>query len=582
MNKLFVIILAAFSTLLGPRQAHSEVYTIGQVVPIKANFNQDLGPSTMTVRLNNQQVIVLNQVNGKSLGGSYTIGANQNIPDLAIEEILSANITNLNGGIETNYKLPSSPGNLIAENSEITRNLGDSSNIMIGNFRAIPVGANPYGISAPVVINGRTYIYVACQGAAIVQKIDTYIEQVVETYNVGQEPYGLKAVNVAGVMYIYVANTGSDTVSAINTINGNITTIPVGVKPYYVTSTATKVYVSNSLTNDVSVIDTLTQSVVASPFVGTYPRGVALHQFDIYIANYGDLNYGGGNSVSVISTSTNTNTATIPLPLGHIGPRGITLARNHYLFVTNYLSNNVSLVNPHVNKVFPTPEDGQINVPSGINVGKGPRGIIAVDSLNKVYVENFDEGTLSIINSETFSEINRVKVGHSPSGMSIVGNKLYISSFQDNALYVLDVSTDKLKVPIITEGKIQYEFFDDFYSQKVQRATMFTDSGDIGAVITFDTNGNALKLTADNGVSIHISSIKINEIQIGNAQISFGILTPEEQRFYSPNYSPLPAPQPVVEVPINTPTPTVNPIVKTKSQIYKDKIRRLADKFKRK
>lgn len=579
MNKILAILLTIVG-LFGPRQAQSEVYNIGQVVPIKANFTQDLGPSTMTVRLNNQQVIVLDQVIGKSLNGTYTIGANQDIPDLAIEAILSANITNLFGGVETNYKLSSSPGNLIAENSDIVRNLGDSANITIGNFRKINVGANPYGISAPVNLNGRTYVYVACQGAAIVQKVDTYTEQVVATYNVGQEPYGLKAVNFGGVTYIYVANTGSDTVSVINTVTGAITIIPVGVKPYYVTATASKVYVSNSLTNDVSAIDIATQSVVASPYVGTYPRGVALHQFDLYVCNYGDPNYGGGNSISVINTVNNTNTVTIPLPINHVGARGITLARNHYLFVTNYLSNNISLVNPHVNKVFPTPEDGQTNVPSSINVGKGPRGIIAADSVNKVYVENFDEGTISVINSVTFTELYKVKVGHSLSGLSLVGNKLYISSFQDNALYVLDINSDKLKVPMIVEGKIQYEFFDNFYLQKVERATMFTDSGDIGAVITFDVDGSALKLTADNGIAIHISSIKINEIQIGNAQISFGALTPEEQRFYSPNYSLLPPPQPAVEV--STPSPTVTPVIKTRSQIYKEKIRNLANKFKNK
>ncbi len=455
MKKYILTLIACLVTTLG----FAQTYIPGQTINIKANFNAPLGAnSQMVVKLNNNINLTLNIVDGSSLKGIYTVTGGVKIPDLSILSIESASIFDTLGNNNTSYKISSSFGNLVAENSLITRNLGDAENIGLNAyFVKIPVPAQPYGISPPVGSGYSAYIYVACQGSNQVARIGTYGNEYgyysTQLFNVGVEPYGLNLVTVGGVTYVYVANTGSDTVTIINTSTGVIDTVPVGVKPYYVAVSGTKVYVTNSLTNDVSVIDATTKTVVATIPVGTYPRSLAFHGTNLFVANYGDVNYGGGNSVSVLNTVNNTNTVTIPLPLNHVGPRGVTLARGAYIFVANYLSNNVTLINPVYNKVFPTTEDGQTGVPSSIAVGKGPRGIISANSVNKVFVENFDDGTITVINSLTFAASNTIKVGHSPSGMSLVGNTLYVSSFQDNCLYLVDITNDTVK---IVPGTPQY------------------------------------------------------------------------------------------------------------------------------
>src|SRR5882724_7947958 len=68
-------------------------------------------------------------------------------------------------------------------------------------------------------------------------------------------------------------------------------------------------YVANRQDNDVSVIDTANNSLVARVPVGTSPQGVAVKPDGtrVYVTNY------SSNDVSVIDTTNNTVVATIPV-----------------------------------------------------------------------------------------------------------------------------------------------------------------------------------------------------------------------------------------------------------------------------
>lgn len=113
----------------------------------------------------------------------------------------------------------------------------------------------------------------------------------------------------------YIANSASDNVSVIDiSSNTVIATVPVGQSPYgvAVNPTGTRVYITNIGSNSVSVIDTATNTVKASITVGAGPRGVAVNPAGtrVYVANtYAD-------SVSVIDTATNTVIATVTVGRG--------------------------------------------------------------------------------------------------------------------------------------------------------------------------------------------------------------------------------------------------------------------------
>jgi YVTN family beta-propeller protein len=88
------------------------------------------------------------------------------------------------------------------------------------------------------------------------------------------------------------------------------------------------VYVSNSTSNTVSVVNTATNSVIATVPVGTGPQGLAVNPTGtrVYVVN------AGAGSVSVINTTTNAVIETILVPgaldiaFNHTGTRAYVAA----------------------------------------------------------------------------------------------------------------------------------------------------------------------------------------------------------------------------------------------------------------
>lgn len=100
------------------------------------------------------------------------------------------------------------------------------------------------------------------------------------TVAVGDGPYGVAVAGSSAAPQVYVANSLSDNVSVINTADNTVTaTIHTGIgdEPFEVASNiaGTRVYVGNSRSNTISVIDTMTNTVIATVPVGVTPRGIA-------------------------------------------------------------------------------------------------------------------------------------------------------------------------------------------------------------------------------------------------------------------------------------------------------------------
>src|SRR5204863_192108 len=110
-------------------------------------------------------------------------------------------------------------------------------------------------------------------------------------------------------------NVGDGNVSVIDTSSNTVVaTVPVGSAPYgvAVNREGTRVYVTNEFSETVSVIDTSTNTVVAIVVVGQqYPEGVAVTPDGplAYVAHSAFFN----RPVSVIDTSSNTVVATVPV-----------------------------------------------------------------------------------------------------------------------------------------------------------------------------------------------------------------------------------------------------------------------------
>lgn len=170
----------------------------------------------------------------------------------------------------------------------------------------------------------------------------------VATIAVGTKPAGV-AVN-ATANKIYVANNGSNNVSVIdgatssviNTITDPNAVAPSGLAVNLATNT---IYVANTESNNVTVIDGATDSVTATIPVGTSPSGVAVDSRTnfIYVADAGNSTTGDAGNITVINGATQA-TSTLADPNAK---NPVTVAANpvtNKIYVANSGSNNVTAI----------------------------------------------------------------------------------------------------------------------------------------------------------------------------------------------------------------------------------------------
>ena len=150
--------------------------------------------------------------------------------------------------------------------------------------------------------------FVSNYGNGTVVAIHPQTKQVLRTFQVGQGPTEMAFDGG----HIYVANSGSNSVSMINIGADTVSaTIPVGDTPMgiAVNLNGTRVYVANQGSNTVSVINTATNTVIGPPIsVGPQPYSLTLTYDNslVYVANSDD-------TVSVIDTRTNTVVRTVTI-----------------------------------------------------------------------------------------------------------------------------------------------------------------------------------------------------------------------------------------------------------------------------
>jgi len=129
-----------------------------------------------------------------------------------------------------------------------------------------------------------------------------------------------------------------------------------------------------------SVIATITTGLG-----GRSPQGVAVdpNTNRIYVAN------SGSNNVSVIDGASNTVVATVAVGSN---PRGVAVnPTTNHIYVTDNFSSNVSVIDGASNTVVAT-----------VAVGMSPQGVAVNPNTNRIYVANWGDDTVSVIEDNSF------------------------------------------------------------------------------------------------------------------------------------------------------------------------------------
>jgi RHS repeat-associated protein len=229
---------------------------------------------------------------------------------------------------------------------------------------------------------------------------------------------------------LYVANYSDNTVSVVNSAtNTLLATIPVGTNPYFAAANpgGSRVYVSNISSNNVSVLDTASNAVIATIAVGVQPTGIAVSPTSnvAYVTNF------SGATVSVLNTTTNSVSATVAA-----GTNPINVAMNPAgtrAYVSNYGSNTVSVFDTASNTVIAT-----------VPVGANPRGLAVNPAGSLLYVSNAGSNTVSVVNTVNNTVVATVAVGAYPLDVTVnpAGSRAYVSNYSSNSVSLLDTASN--------------------------------------------------------------------------------------------------------------------------------------------
>lgn len=258
------------------------------------------------------------------------------------------------------------------------------------------------------------------------------------TYGVAVGPKGAK---------VYVTGRSSFTAPGplyvIDTASRAVTSVTVGIYPrgVAVSHDGSRVYVANALSRNVSVIDTATNTVVATVtgFVGL-PWGVATSPVSnrLYVTTvYG--NY----SVVVVDTTSNQIMTGVP-DLGGAAV-GIAISPDGTrLYVADYQSGpsgTVWVIDP--NMIGSTRPYGVV---ATVTVGPNPFGIAVTPDSKHVYVSNSGGNTVSVIDAAAVSSgaSSSITVGQSPQGASVSsdGGTVFVANWGSGNLTAISVATN--------------------------------------------------------------------------------------------------------------------------------------------
>ena len=267
----------------------------------------------------------------------------------------------------------------------------------------IRTGPSPKGIAANPDANRA---YVVNSGSDTVSVIDTRYGRVIYTLNLET---GSKSEAIALAddgKKLFVTNSATNSVSAIDASTYKmIVTIPVSINPVFVVAEprGKKVYVVNNYSHEVSVIDTSRDAVVGIIRVEQYPETASIDA--------------AGDKLYVVSPRSG-HISIMPLSAGSVA-RTLRLTgrpfavlpdtRGNRLFVAKEASGRIVLYDLLLE------DDILAN-----RTGKFPRYIAIDEEIGRLYIVNGDSATVDVFDVLTLKRIKTIQVGKKPWQMVLV------------------------------------------------------------------------------------------------------------------------------------------------------------------
>lgn len=291
--------------------------------------------------------------------------------------------------------------------------------------------------SAAIACNPSTHkVYAVNEGAGSVMVVDA-ATGVTRSVDVGREPIAIAVNHLTN--RIYVANAGGGSISVIDgTSDTVIATVAVERLPYTlaVNERANKIYVTHTYSNAVTEIDGSTNTADLLKVGSADGVAVDSRTTTIFLTTYEDPN------IRVVNGKTNE------MRRVSVGPHiwGMVFdERSTTLFLAHTSTGEVVAINEKTHDV------------STISVGKIPCALAVNPVTHRLYVVNYGDETMSVIDIMTKQVVATLPVGKHPQGVAVdsKANRIYVANVHDDNVTLIDGARNTV-IGVRSAGKAPY------------------------------------------------------------------------------------------------------------------------------
>ncbi len=291
------------------------------------------------------------------------------------------------------------------------------------------------GVSTPIPVGkspdalaidpGLNRIYVVNSASDTVSVIDGSTQSVVATIAAGRMPY---AIGIdPGLRRVLVMNTYSSYVTEIDEATNRATQLPLGSKDAVaVDSRLHLAWLLGYEDSALTVLDEASRTTRRSP--------AAMHLWGLAVDEERGVLYATeAQSRALLAVQEKTGAAAT-IPVGDTPCAAAVDARTGLVYVLNYADDSVSVVQSSAGKTLAT-----------IRVGSRPEAIEIDEERDRIYVANTHSNSVSIIDGHARTVIATVPAGRNPYAISIDSglNAVYVANFGSPAYTRLNTASPR-------------------------------------------------------------------------------------------------------------------------------------------
>ncbi len=234
---------------------------------------------------------------------------------------------------------------------------------------------------------------------------------------------------------LFVPARYSNEVAVIDTLTNQVVTqIPVGAFPIRIATTLdrSKAFISDGFSSSISVLDTVAHTNIATIPVYNVPgeSTITPDGGQLWVVHEAPIRGTTNCPVAVIDTATNLVITTVLLP-GHECKDILFTLDGRFAYVANTSQGEVDVIATgtyHVNRIY-TPG--------------AARRLCISPAGDRVYVTNNGAASVSAIDTATQQVIATIPVGQKPMGIAITpnGEEVYVTNQHDGTVSVIDTTT---------------------------------------------------------------------------------------------------------------------------------------------